>query len=172
MESVPYDVEQYLKRLGPDAALKTFAEFAEATKADDAFAPGGALHYMTYQRQFAACLANPSVPPDLSDFVAAREAYLEIFTAVFAAQTLDGLCFPQMRTDLAGLHSGGRIDETTVSEINIAGIPGVTVPAGFYASGAPFNLIFVGPKWSEAEILALAYAYEQATHHRKAPILL
>ncbi|MCB8873962.1 amidase [Acidisoma silvae] len=172
MESVPYDVEQYLKRLGPDAALKTFAEFAEATKADDAFAPGGALHYMTYARQFAACLANPSLPPDLSDFVEAREAYMEIFTAVFAAEKLDGLCFPQMRTDLAGLHSGGRIDETTVSEINIAGLPGVTVPAGFYASGAPFNLIFVGPKWSEAELLAQAYAYEQATHHRRAPTLL
>lgn len=172
MESVPYDLEQYLKRLGPSAALKTFVEFAEATKADDAFAPGGALHYMTYQRQFAACLANPSLPPDLSDFVAARAAYLEIFGAVFAAHQLDGLCFPQMRTPLAGLHSGGRIDETTVSEINIAGIPGVTVPAGAYASGAPFNLIFVGPKWSEAELLAQAYAYEQATQHRHAPKLL
>lgn len=172
LESVPYDLEQYLKRLGPSAALQSFAAFAAATAKEDAFSPGGALGFMPYQRQFAACLANPSLPPDLSDFIAAREAYLEIFTDVFAAQALDGLCFPQMRTDLVGLHSGGRIDETTVSEINIAGLPGVTVPAGYFASGAPFNLIFVGPKWSEAELLAQAFAYEQATHHRRAPQLL
>jgi Asp-tRNA(Asn)/Glu-tRNA(Gln) amidotransferase A subunit family amidase len=76
-----------------------------------------------------------------------------------------------MRTALAPLHSGERIEETTVSEINIAGLPGVTMPAGYYASGAPFCLIFVGPLWSEAELLAYAFAYEQATHHRRAPVL-
>jgi aspartyl-tRNA(Asn)/glutamyl-tRNA(Gln) amidotransferase subunit A len=58
-----------------------------------------------------------------------------------------------------------------VSEINIAGLPGVTVPAGYYQSGAPFNLIIVGPMWQEAKLLAIAYAYEQATRHRKAPVL-
>ena len=44
-----------------------------------------------------------------------------------------------MREQLPPLHGGGTIQETTVGEINIAGLPGVTVPAGFYASGAPFN---------------------------------
>jgi Asp-tRNA(Asn)/Glu-tRNA(Gln) amidotransferase A subunit family amidase len=59
-----------------------------------------------------------------------------------------------------------------VCEINIAGLPGVTVPAGFYASGAPFNLIFVGRMWSEADLLGFAYDYEQATRHRRAPDLI
>ena len=58
-----------------------------------------------------------------------------------------------------------------VSEVNIAGLPAVTVLAGYYASGAPFNLVIVAPQWSEADILALAYAYEQATRHRKEPAL-
>ena len=49
-----------------------------------------------------------------------------------------------MRAALAPLHGGEPIPETTVSEINIAGLPGVTVPAGAYESGAPFCLIFVG----------------------------
>lgn len=43
--------------------------------------------------------------------------------------------------------------------------------AGFYTSCAPFNLIFVGPVWSEADLLALACTYEAATHHRRAPAL-
>jgi aspartyl-tRNA(Asn)/glutamyl-tRNA(Gln) amidotransferase subunit A len=172
LESVPYDLQKYLERLGPDAALKTFAEFAAATASENAFGPGGVLSFMPNLPQFAACLADPSRPPDLSEFIAAKEAYLDIFATVFAEHSLDALCFPQMRASLAPLHSGERVEETTVSEINIAGLPGVTVPAGHYDSGAPFCLIFVGPMWSEADLLAYAYAYEQATNHRRAPMLM
>ena len=35
--------------------------------------------------------------------------------------------------------------------------------------GLPVGLSFVGPAWSEARILALGYAFEQATHARKPP---
>jgi Asp-tRNA(Asn)/Glu-tRNA(Gln) amidotransferase A subunit family amidase len=171
LESVPYDVQKYLERLGPDAALKTFAEFAAATARENAFGPDGVLLYLPNLPQFAACLADPTRPPDLSEFIAAKEAYLDIFTAVFAEHRLDALCFPQMRAALPTLHGGEPIPETTVSEINIAGLPGVTVPAGYYGSGAPFCLIFVGPMWSEADLLAYAFAYEQGTHHRRAPSL-
>jgi aspartyl-tRNA(Asn)/glutamyl-tRNA(Gln) amidotransferase subunit A len=45
------------------------------------------------------------------------------------------------------------------------------MPAGYYESGAPFCLIFVGRMWSEADLLAYAFAYEKATTHRKAPVL-
>jgi amidase len=171
LESLPYDLTQYLKRLGPKAALKTFAEFGEATKAEGAFAPGGVLQFMPLMPAFRACLENPSIPPDMSAFIALREQYLAIFSHVFAEHRLDGLILPQMREQLAARNGQDYIRETTVSEINIAGLPGVTFPAGYYASGAPFNLIAVGPLWSEAELLGFAYAYEQATHHRKAPVL-
>jgi aspartyl-tRNA(Asn)/glutamyl-tRNA(Gln) amidotransferase subunit A len=171
MESVPYDIDQYLRRLGPNAALKSFPEFAAATKAQDPFAKGGVLEYMPNLPDFRACLANPTRPPRLTDFIAAREAYLEIFAAVMDRERLDALIFPQMRSELAPIFGPEPILETTVCEINIAGLPGVTVPAGYYASGSPFCLIVVGRKWSEADLLAYAYAYEQATHHRRAPTL-
>lgn len=171
LESVPYDMQKYLERLGPDAALRTFAEFAAATAKEDAFGPSGVLGFSPSLPQFAACLADPGHPPDLSEFIAAKEAYLELFDAVFAEARLDALAFPQMRTALPPLHGTDTIHETTVGEINIAGLPGVTVPAGYHASGAPFNLIFVGRMWSEADLLAYAYAYECATRHRRAPTL-
>jgi aspartyl-tRNA(Asn)/glutamyl-tRNA(Gln) amidotransferase subunit A len=63
------------------------------------------------------------------------------------------------------------IHESTVCVINIPGHPCVFVPAGRNASGSPFCLIFVGPLWSEADLLGLAYDYEQATRHRAAPDL-
>jgi Asp-tRNA(Asn)/Glu-tRNA(Gln) amidotransferase A subunit family amidase len=172
MESAPYDLQQYLERLGPDAAIRSFAAFAAATAKEDAFGPGGVLNLMHQVPQFAACLADPTRPPDLSDFIGAREAYLEIFNAVMDRERLDALVFPQMRDALPPLHGGEPIHETTVCEINIAGLPGVTIPAGYYESGAPFGLIFVGRPWSEATLLALAYDYETATHHRKAPVLI
>ncbi len=169
LESLPYDFQQYLERLGPSAALRNFGDFARATALQDVFSPAGVLGYMHDVPHFAACLADPGRPPDLSDFVALREAHLEIIEAVFAAAQLDALVFPQMRSELPRLDSGQSIAETTVSEINIAGVPGVTVPAGYYESGAPFSLIFVGRQWSEAELLGFAYAYESATRHRRPP---
>jgi amidase len=172
LESVPYDLQKYLERLGPDAALKTFAEFAAATAREDAFASAGVLGFMPHLPQFAACLADPGRPPDLSEFIAAREAYLAIFEAVFARERLDEVAFPQMRDALGPLHGPAPIHETVVSEINIAGLPAVTVPAGYYASGAPFGLVFVGRMWSEAALLGCAHDYECATRHRRAPVLV
>lgn len=171
LESLPFDMQAYLERMGPDVALRSFAAFAAATAKEDAFGPTGVLSFMPSLPQFAACLADPARPPDLSEFIAVKEAYLEIFDAVFTRERLDALVFPQMRDALSPLHGTGTIHETTVGEINIAGLPGVTVPAGYYASGAPFGLIFVGRLWSEADLLAYAYAYECATKHRRAPVL-
>ncbi len=56
-----------------------------------------------------------------------------------------------------------------------AGYPSVTVPAGFLPPtatiGAPFpsNATFAGPAFSEPRLIALAYAFEQATKHRVPP---
>jgi amidase len=51
---------------------------------------------------------------------------------------------------------------------SVAGYPHITVPAGF-VRGLPVGISFFGPAWSEPMLLKLAYAYEQATKHRKAP---
>jgi amidase len=53
----------------------------------------------------------------------------------------------------------------------VAGYPHITVPAGF-VFGLPVGISFVGAAWSEPTLLRLAYAYEQATKHRKAPRFL
>jgi amidase len=51
---------------------------------------------------------------------------------------------------------------------SVAGYPHITVPAG-YARGLPVGISFFGRAWSEATLFKLAYAYEQATKHRKPP---
>lgn len=169
LESLPWDLKHYLARLGPSTALPTVAAFMKQVAPEDPFKPGGVLAFMPSLPQFVACAANPDVPPDISEFIALKAAYLERIDEVFARHRLDAMAMPQMREELPALDGTGTIQETTVGEINIAGVPGVTVPAGYYASGSPFGLIFVGRQWSEADLLALAFAYEAATAHRKVP---
>ena len=65
---------------------------------------------------------------------------------------LDRLFFPQETQEIGDIYTGG-ISSTTVSAINIAQLPGVVVPDGSYADGKPFSTIFVGPRFSEPELL-------------------
>jgi amidase len=53
----------------------------------------------------------------------------------------------------------------------VAGYPHLTVPMGFIR-GMPVGLSFIGPAWSEARLLSLGYAYEQATHARRSPAVV
>lgn len=50
----------------------------------------------------------------------------------------------------------------------VAGYPHLTVPMGAI-KGLPVGISFIGPKWSDAEILAAGYAYEQASQKRVTP---
>jgi len=51
-------------------------------------------------------------------------------------------------------------------------VPSVVVPAGFTRDDLPAGITFLGRPYSDAAMLRLAYAYEQATHHRRAPKLV
>jgi aspartyl-tRNA(Asn)/glutamyl-tRNA(Gln) amidotransferase subunit A len=55
--------------------------------------------------------------------------------------------------------------------INIAGIPGISVPAGF-VDGLPVGMQILGKHFDEATLLRIAFAYEQATnwHKQKPPL--
>jgi Asp-tRNA(Asn)/Glu-tRNA(Gln) amidotransferase A subunit family amidase len=56
--------------------------------------------------------------------------------------------------------------------VNMIGVPAVVVVGGFYAGGLPFGLEFSARPWSDGQLLGYAYAWEQATHHRHAPVLV
>jgi amidase len=53
----------------------------------------------------------------------------------------------------------------------VTGWPAISVPFG-YVAGLPVGVSFLGPHWSEPRLLALAYAFEQATKQRRPPKLL
>jgi len=54
---------------------------------------------------------------------------------------------------------------------NLAGLPGLSIPAGFGAGGLPVGLQLVGNYFDEARMLAIAHQYQRATDwHRRAPL--
>ena len=46
--------------------------------------------------------------------------------------------------------------------VNIAGLPGVSIPCGFNKNGMPIGMQLIGKSFGEAEILNAAYKYQQA----------
>ena len=55
---------------------------------------------------------------------------------------------------------------------NLTGDPAVSIPCGLTRAGLPIGLQLIGPRWSEARLLAIALAYENATEwHRRHPVL-
>jgi len=55
------------------------------------------------------------------------------------------------------------LDDLYTIPINLAGLPGMSVPCGFGARGRPVGLQVVGNYWDEARMLALGHAFQQAT---------
>jgi aspartyl-tRNA(Asn)/glutamyl-tRNA(Gln) amidotransferase subunit A len=55
--------------------------------------------------------------------------------------------------------------------INIAGVPGISIPAGF-AAGLPIGMQIIGKQFDEETLLKVAYAFQEATDwHKKKPQL-
>ena len=60
-------------------------------------------------------------------------------------------------------------DIFTVS-VNIAGLPGLSVPAGFDKAGMPIGVQIIGPALGDQKVLNIGYAFQQMTDfHRKRP---
>jgi aspartyl-tRNA(Asn)/glutamyl-tRNA(Gln) amidotransferase subunit A len=90
------------------------------------------------------------------------------FEAVFAAG-IDAILTPTTPSAAFGL--GEMVDADPVSmylndvftvTVNLAGLPGISVPAGLDSQGLPLGLQLIGRPWQEGDLLNTAYAVEQA----------
>ena len=105
-------------------------------------------------------------------FYATRDGFRALFVDAMDQQRLDALLYPanlaRPNTHEGGLERYGE-EPGTCQESAMTGLPQVTVPAGFLGNTYPFGVSFLGRLWADRRMLALAYAYEQATHHRRPP---
>jgi len=157
-----YDLEHYLAEAG--APVKTLDEIIK-----------GGMFHPTIRQRLERAQTNDSPGDDSPGCQANREYRKKFGDAVLATMTrlkLDAFVYPtwsnppaligDVRTNLAGDNS--QVYSPTT------GFPAITVPMGFTRSGTlPAGLTIFGRPWDEGRLFALAYAYEQATHHRKPP---
>jgi len=68
--------------------------------------------------------------------------------------------------------SGAEPSVRNVAPFDLYGIPAISVPCGFSATGLPIGLQIIGPHFGEPQVLALAHAFEQATawHSMRPPL--
>jgi amidase len=110
----------------------------------------------------------------VAKFYASRERFRDLFVQLMDRERLEALLYPanqaRPHTHEGGLERYGG-EPGTCEESAMTGLPQVTVPAGFIGGRYPFGISFLGRLWSDRDVLAIAYAYEQATHHRRPPPL-
>ncbi|MES1254890.1 MAG: amidase family protein, partial [Acidobacteriota bacterium] len=167
------DLNAYLAGLGPKAPVKSLAE---VMKFNDAHA----AHELPFfgQEIFAKAQAKgPLTDKAYLDALATcgRLARTQGIDKVMEDHKLDAIVAPtQGPATLIDLVNGSYWSAGPVSSTlfpAVAGYPHITVPAGFYR-GLPVGISFVGRAWSEPTLIKLAYAYEQATNHRRPPRFL
>lgn len=98
----------------------------------------------------------------------------EAMEGLLAADRLDAIIYPtsSTRPGLIASNPGAAPAPERASATNIAnltGFPDLIVPAGFTGDRLPVGISFFGPAFSEPRLLALGYAFEQATKARRLP---
>jgi Asp-tRNA(Asn)/Glu-tRNA(Gln) amidotransferase A subunit family amidase len=112
------------------------------------------------------------LPPE-EECRAAKEAssrLREEVEALFASERLEALVYPSWSNPprkLGDLNSPHGNNSPRLSPPT--GFPAVTVPMGFTQSDLPAGLQILGDAFSESTLFRIAYAYEQATLHRRPP---
>jgi Asp-tRNA(Asn)/Glu-tRNA(Gln) amidotransferase A subunit family amidase len=162
------DVHEYLTQPGMHAAISDPYEAFEAGVYSDY--TKGSWGYFKDGKVDLATKSDGTVCGDLSKDVMRQAIKKDILTAM-ADQNIDAYIYPSWRYPAARLDRAeedykGDNSQTLAPP---TGLPAITVPMGFAAGDLPAGLQILGKPHSERALYSYAYAYEQATKHRRAP---
>jgi Asp-tRNA(Asn)/Glu-tRNA(Gln) amidotransferase A subunit family amidase len=158
-----WDLERYLAPLGDAAPVKTVDEILRSRR-----------YHPSIQTRLEAA-RDAKLAPEENPACASREQFrAKLRAGVLALMDslrLDALVYPTWSNvpRLIGDLNTPAGDNSQLFSPS-TGFPALTVPMGYTREGVlPAGLQVFGRPWSEATLIRLAYAYEQATHHRHAP---
>jgi amidase len=159
-----YDINEYLKTRGQKAPVHSLDEIIASPLFDK-------IPAASQGRLKSAQASNPEGPD--SEACKANAAYREAFgaavTKAMDEMKLDAFVYPTWSDPprLIGDPNGG--DNSQVFSPT-SGFPAINVPMGYTRDDKlPAGMTIFGRAWDEARLIKLAYAYEQATKHRKPP---
>ncbi len=149
------DLNAYLSQLGPRASVHSLAEVIQFNEANaEVCLKHGQTLLVAAEKTSGTLTDKEYIEARARDLYFATSAGIDF---VMKEHRLDALVFPS--------NWGASLPAK-------AGYPSITVPGGFAAgNGEPVGVTFSGLAYSEPTLLRLAYAFEQATNHRRAPQL-
>jgi amidase len=159
-----YDLNRYLAGLGDKAPRSSLDEIVKSRQ----FHP-------SIQVRLESAQAADDVPGESAGCKSREEFRGKLRAAVMRlmdSARLDALLYPTWSNPprlIGDLNTPGGDNSQLFAPST--GFPAITVPMGYTHGTLPAGLQIVGRPWSEAMLLRLAYAYEQATHHRRPPVL-
>ncbi len=118
---------------------------------------------------------DPESDPEYFRRFAARERFARVLVNILARNNLDAFVYPSVQVAPPTreiLNTGRWTTLTFPTNTLIASqswLPAITVPGGFTDEGLPVGMEFVARSCDESTAFKLAYAFEQATGHRRAP---
>ncbi|MGE3335169.1 MAG: amidase family protein [Rhodospirillaceae bacterium] len=169
-------IADYLKTTGPKYPknLDQLIDAAENYRSMGADGAGPNLSRWTYFKNVEAkgdALTDPR-------YLALKNYYLPMTAAliegIVAKDKLDAIVYPTQtrRPSQIAAPPGPPLGSTPspTGIANLAGFPDLIVPAGFTTDDLPVTVSFFGTAFSEPKLLALGYAFEQATHALRRPV--
>ena len=158
-----YDLNRYLAALGDRAPLHSLEEIVKSRK----------FHPSIQGRLESAQAADdvPGISPGCRARDEFRQKLRDAVVALMDARQIDALIYPTWSNPprlVGDLNTPGGDNNQLFSPST--GFPAITVPMGYTRGNTlPAGLQFLGRAWSEPTLVRLAYAYEEATHHRRPP---
>lgn len=157
-----YDIENYLADI-PNPPVSTLEEIAESGRVDRTVLP-------TVER-FLQFGGTPDTNEQCIRGRAQEERFRDGLRAAMSEYDVQALIYPSWSNPprLVGDMSTPHGDNSQYPAPP-TGFPALTVPMGFVRDGTlPAGLQVLGNAWSEPTLIQIAYAFEQATHHRRPP---
>jgi Asp-tRNA(Asn)/Glu-tRNA(Gln) amidotransferase A subunit family amidase len=157
------DLETYLASLGERAPFRTLQAIVDS----------GRFH-VSVERRLRQSLdsdADAGSPERCRAAAESVERFRAGLRTVLSVHRLDAFIYPTWSNPprlIGDLSSPAGDNSQTPSPP--AGFPAITVPMGWVRGTLPAGLQFLGDAWSEPRLIALAFAYEHATRHRRPPL--
>ena len=115
--------------------------------------------------------------PDASkhyESLKAQDELMTIFLKVMADHKLDAIAHKAVEHQPTLIKDGVNppfVDQKGAPHLNtfLVYVPTIVVPAGFTRDNLPAGVCFIGRPYDDGNLIKFAYAYEQATHHRRPP---
>ena len=157
-----YDINRFFADHGDKIPMKSLTEVIKSRR----------FHPSVAQRLEQA-EAGPVNGPE-SDACKAEMTYRDQVRAAvnkaMDAQKIDAWVYPTWSNTprlIGDLNTPGGDNSQFFSPTT--GFPAIQVPMGYTRGRLPAGITFFGRAWSEPTLIKYAYAYEQATHHRRPP---